>query len=211
MTHVLLRHRDIPGIDQLDVYKKNGGFEAFEKAVTSMKPSEVTDMVKSFGPARPRRRGLPHRHEVVVHRQQELAALCGGQCRRVRAGHVQGPRDHGGQSLPVPGRCGAGLPMRSARTRPTSTCAASSGRSRPRWIRRSPRWRRPAIWARICSARSTRCRSIRTSARAPTSAAKRPPCWNRSKANADSRASARRSPPCTGCTASRPWSTTSRR
>jgi NADH-quinone oxidoreductase subunit F len=49
MTYLLLRHRDLPGIDQLDVYQKNGGFEAFKKAVTSMKPQEVTDMVKASG------------------------------------------------------------------------------------------------------------------------------------------------------------------
>ncbi len=49
MSHVLLRHRDIPDISNLNVYKKNGGFEAFKKAVTKMKPNEVTDMVKASG------------------------------------------------------------------------------------------------------------------------------------------------------------------
>jgi len=49
MAHLLLRHRDIPDINQIDVYKKNGGFEAFKKAVTSMKPQEVTDVVKASG------------------------------------------------------------------------------------------------------------------------------------------------------------------
>ncbi len=49
MAHLLLRHRDIPGFDRLDVYKKNGGFEAFKKAVTGMKPQEVTDVVKASG------------------------------------------------------------------------------------------------------------------------------------------------------------------
>jgi NADH-quinone oxidoreductase subunit F len=49
MTHLLLRHRDIPGISQLDVYQKSGGFEAFKKAVTSLKPQEVTDVVKASG------------------------------------------------------------------------------------------------------------------------------------------------------------------
>ncbi|HRQ22058.1 MAG TPA: NADH-quinone oxidoreductase subunit NuoF [Anaerolineales bacterium] len=49
MTHVLLRHRDIPDIHKLNVYKKNGGFAAFKKAVTKMKPSEVTDVVKNSG------------------------------------------------------------------------------------------------------------------------------------------------------------------
>jgi NADH-quinone oxidoreductase subunit F len=47
MAHVLLRHRDIPDINQLDVYKKNGGFDAFKKAVTAMKPTQVTDVVKA--------------------------------------------------------------------------------------------------------------------------------------------------------------------
>ncbi len=47
MTHVLLRHRDIPDINKLDVYKKNGGIDAFKKAVTKMKPTEVIDVVKN--------------------------------------------------------------------------------------------------------------------------------------------------------------------
>ncbi|MBI5297647.1 MAG: NADH-quinone oxidoreductase subunit NuoF [Chloroflexi bacterium] len=49
MAHILLRHRDIPDINRLDVYQKNGGFEAFKKAVTAMKPTEVTDVVKASG------------------------------------------------------------------------------------------------------------------------------------------------------------------
>ena len=49
MTYLLLRHRDIPDIGKLDIYKKNGGFEAFKKAVTGMKPQEVIDMVKASG------------------------------------------------------------------------------------------------------------------------------------------------------------------
>jgi NADH-quinone oxidoreductase subunit F len=47
MTHILLRHRDIPNINRLDVYKKDGGLAAFKKAVTKMQPSEVTDIVKA--------------------------------------------------------------------------------------------------------------------------------------------------------------------
>jgi NADH-quinone oxidoreductase subunit F len=49
MAHLLLRHRDIPDIGRLDVYKKNGGFEAFKKAVTGMQPQEVIDVIKSSG------------------------------------------------------------------------------------------------------------------------------------------------------------------
>jgi NADH-quinone oxidoreductase subunit F len=47
MSHILLRHREIPDIHKMTVYKKNGGFAAFKNAVTKMKPSEVTDLVKS--------------------------------------------------------------------------------------------------------------------------------------------------------------------
>jgi NADH-quinone oxidoreductase subunit F len=47
MPHILLRHREIPDIHKMTVYKKNGGFAAFKNAVTKMKPSEVTDVVKS--------------------------------------------------------------------------------------------------------------------------------------------------------------------
>ena len=49
MTHILLRHREIPDIHKMNVYKKNGGFAAFKKAVTKMKPNEVTDLVKNSG------------------------------------------------------------------------------------------------------------------------------------------------------------------
>jgi NADH-quinone oxidoreductase subunit F len=49
MTYVLLRHRDIPDINKIDIYKKNGGFQAFEQAVKKMKPAEVTDVVKNSG------------------------------------------------------------------------------------------------------------------------------------------------------------------
>jgi NADH-quinone oxidoreductase subunit F len=49
MTHILLRHREIPDIQKLTVYKKNGGFAAFKNAVTKMKPAEVTDLVKNSG------------------------------------------------------------------------------------------------------------------------------------------------------------------
>ncbi|MEK7312022.1 MAG: NADH-quinone oxidoreductase subunit NuoF [Chloroflexota bacterium] len=49
MEHIVLRHRDIPGLDQLDVYLAHGGFEAFKKVVTSMRPEEVIDIVKASG------------------------------------------------------------------------------------------------------------------------------------------------------------------
>jgi NADH-quinone oxidoreductase subunit F len=49
MAHVILRHRDIPNINTVEGYKKNGGFEAFKNAVTKMKPEDVTTVVKNSG------------------------------------------------------------------------------------------------------------------------------------------------------------------
>ncbi len=49
MAHILLRHRDIPDIHQLDVYRQHGGFEAWQKAVISMTPEQVTEVVKASG------------------------------------------------------------------------------------------------------------------------------------------------------------------
>jgi NADH-quinone oxidoreductase subunit F len=44
--HILLRHRDTPDIHQLSVY---GEYAALKKAVTSMQPGEVIDVVKASG------------------------------------------------------------------------------------------------------------------------------------------------------------------
>jgi NADH-quinone oxidoreductase subunit F len=48
-TYLILRHRDIPDIHTLEIYQQHGGFEAFRKAVTSLNPDQVTDMVKESG------------------------------------------------------------------------------------------------------------------------------------------------------------------
>ena len=47
--YILLRHRQIPGINKLEVYRKNRGFEALKKVVTTMQPDEVTNVVKASG------------------------------------------------------------------------------------------------------------------------------------------------------------------
>ncbi|MBN2146471.1 MAG: NADH-quinone oxidoreductase subunit NuoF [Anaerolineales bacterium] len=48
-NYVLLRHRDVPGLDHLETYRQEGGFEAFRRVVTEMQPSQVTDAVKASG------------------------------------------------------------------------------------------------------------------------------------------------------------------
>lgn len=47
--HILLRHRDIPDIDQLDIYLTHGGFSSFRKVVTQMEPVDVLNEVKASG------------------------------------------------------------------------------------------------------------------------------------------------------------------
>jgi len=44
---VLLRHLDVPDIRKLDVYLAHDGYEAARKALTTLKPEEVTDQVKA--------------------------------------------------------------------------------------------------------------------------------------------------------------------
>ena len=47
--HVVLRHRDIPRLDDLDVYVAHGGYAQLKRAVTTMQPAEVLDVVKASG------------------------------------------------------------------------------------------------------------------------------------------------------------------
>jgi NADH-quinone oxidoreductase subunit F len=48
MFYMLLRHRDVPDIDQIDVYQKNGGFDGLKKAL-KMDTADVTNEVKNAG------------------------------------------------------------------------------------------------------------------------------------------------------------------
>ena len=47
--HILLRHRDVPDIDQLEVYLAHGGFETLRQTVTGKSPAEAIDIVKASG------------------------------------------------------------------------------------------------------------------------------------------------------------------
>jgi NADH-quinone oxidoreductase subunit F len=47
--HVVLRHRDIEGLDQLDTYLENGGYKAFKSIVTKKSPQQVINLVKKSG------------------------------------------------------------------------------------------------------------------------------------------------------------------
>jgi NADH-quinone oxidoreductase subunit F len=49
MKHILLRELDIPGIDDIEVYLANGGYEGLSKAIADHTPDEVIDLVKASG------------------------------------------------------------------------------------------------------------------------------------------------------------------
>lgn len=47
--YVLLRHRAVPDLDRLEVYRREGGFDGFKKALTEMRPEDVVNEVKNSG------------------------------------------------------------------------------------------------------------------------------------------------------------------
>lgn len=49
MDKIILRNQDIPGIADIEVYERNGGYAALRKAVKEMTPERVTDQVKASG------------------------------------------------------------------------------------------------------------------------------------------------------------------
>ena len=65
--YALLRHRQIQDLDNLDVYRQNGGFQAFEKAVTFHAAGRGDRSGKGFWIARAWRRRFPHRYEMVFY------------------------------------------------------------------------------------------------------------------------------------------------
>ena len=47
--YVLLRHRDIENIGDIDIYRANGGYDGLKRALKEMPPQAVTDEVKKSG------------------------------------------------------------------------------------------------------------------------------------------------------------------
>jgi NADH-quinone oxidoreductase subunit F len=46
---IVLKNADVPGIADIDVYMRFGGYEGLKKALTGYTPDQVTDMVKRSG------------------------------------------------------------------------------------------------------------------------------------------------------------------
>ena len=79
-AHILLRHRDIPGLNQIEVYQKYGGFAAVRKSGDQAQPAEVMNEVKESGLRGRGGAGFPTGVKWGFLPNTILAALCGGQC-----------------------------------------------------------------------------------------------------------------------------------
>lgn len=49
MEKIILRNQDIPDISDIDVYERNGGYNALKRAIQGMTSDQVTDAVKASG------------------------------------------------------------------------------------------------------------------------------------------------------------------
>ena len=67
MTHILLRHREIPDINKIDCLQKERRFCCFQKCRDKNETQRSDRRGQEFQFARTRRRGFPNWHEVVVH------------------------------------------------------------------------------------------------------------------------------------------------
>jgi len=63
---LLLEHVDVPGIEGIDVYVKQGGYATLEKALKNMSPDEVVEEVKKSGLRGRGGAGFSYRNEMVV-------------------------------------------------------------------------------------------------------------------------------------------------
>ncbi len=144
---------------------------------------------EEVGAARPRRRRLSDRAQMVVHAEdQRSAGLSRRQCRRERARHLQGSRHSplGPAQADRRAACVAGVGMGAQRPA-TSISAASSITRRCISRRRSRRPMRPASSARTPAARAMITMSSCIAAPAPISAARRRRCSRASRAARASR------------------------
>ena len=91
-----LRHRRSASLDD---YRAHGGYKGLERALADRARGDRRGG-GAFGPARPRRRRLPDRHQMADRRPDPAAAeIHRLQRRRGRQRHLRRPHDHGGRSL----------------------------------------------------------------------------------------------------------------
>jgi hypothetical protein len=183
----------------LDDYLAHGGWRGLEPC-TRHDAGRDSASGDRLGPARARRRGLSHRHQVADRARYpgatEVHCL---QCRRGRFGHLLRPAADGGRPVSIArrhGHCGTrgrrhdGLPLRPLRISARQRCAECG-----------TRWRTGSGSA-ISKSRYARVP-------APTSAARKPHCSKAWRAGAALFAPNRRCRPSAAFSVSRRQSTTS--
>ena len=156
---------------------------------SSCGPEAIVDDDEEVGPARPRRRGLSDRPQMVLHAQgsEGAAALSRRQCRRIRARHLQGPRHHAPRSA----HAGRRLPDRQLRDARACLLHLCPRRIHPRARGAAARDRRGLCRQADRQEQHPRLgfRSLSSiTAPAPISAARKPRCSKASKARRASRA-----------------------
>ena len=99
---ILLRHRDIPGLNQFKTYIANGGFETWKKLSPRSNLTNVLNEVKNSGLRGRGGAGFPTgvKWSFLPKTIWPHYVVC--QRGRIRAGHFQRPRIDGVQSLPIP-------------------------------------------------------------------------------------------------------------
>ena len=174
-------------------------FRALERA-RELGPERVIELVKASPLLGRGGAAFPTGVEVGGGRGPAGApALPRLQRRRVRAGHVQGSRPHG-----------AAIPFALVEAIGDRRCSRPAARRRFIYVRAEYPLAHERMQEAIDASESA-SRSSCASAPARTSAARRRRSSSRSRATAASRATSRRSRSRSGCTGSRPSSTTSRR
>ena len=186
----------------IDVYEQLEGYQALRHALTGH-PDQLIELVKDSGPARPRRRGLPDRHEVGLH-------PAGRHGPGAKPNYLVINADEG-----EPGTC-KDIPTMMADPHSLIegciiTCYAIRAKFCAIYVRGEAlhplrrvaqrgrrRPTRRATSAATSSAPGSTWTSWCTPAPAPTSAARRPRCSTRWRAAAASRGSSRRSRPSPG-------------
>ena len=128
MTHILFAIVKSPISTRLNVYKKNGGFAAFKNAVTKMKPSEVTDVVKNSGLRGRGGAGFPTGMKWSFIDNKNWPHYVVANADESEPGTFKDREIMESNPLPVFGRAWRLHLMRSARMWLMFICAASSGR-----------------------------------------------------------------------------------
>ena len=187
VTGILLKHADVPDLHRIETYERLGGYRGLRRALTEMTPDQVLKELEASGLRGRGGAGFSMGKKasfLPARRHREVPVL---QRRRVRAGHVQGPR----ADAPQPAPADRGHPDRRLRRRHQPRLHLHPRRVRgagrhPR--RRGHRGVRARLRRRAHPGSDFSCASSCTAAPARTSAARRRRCSTRSRASAATRA-----------------------